>query len=141
MVPVFWAQALAGGVCIGGAALLLMFFSGRVAGIAGIINNLLPPVAADWQWRALFVIGLIAGPWLVAPLLGHNPIGLPAVNLPELAVAGLLVGYGTTISHGCTSSHGVCGLSMLSLRSLVATCTFVAAGVVSMFVVHHLLGW
>ncbi len=141
MVALLWARAVVGGVCIGAAALLLMFFCGRIAGIAGIMNKLLPPVSRDWPWRALFVVGLILGPWVVAPLLGRVPIAAPAVNLPLLAIAGLLVGYGTTISHGCTSSHAVCGLSRLSLRSFVASLTFVVMGVVSMFVVHHLLGW
>jgi hypothetical protein len=141
MVPVFWAQALLGGVIIGIATLLLMFALGRIAGIAGIISNLLPPVATDWQWRLLFLLGLIAGPWVVAPLIGHDPIGLPAANLPKLALAGLLVGIGTTLSHGCTSGHALCGVSRLSLRSLAATVTFMLAGGIVLFLVRHVAGW
>lgn len=140
MIPTIWLQALLGGALIGAASVLLMLGLGRVAGISGIVARLLPPVAPDWRWRACFIVGLIGGPGIVGLVLGHDPVGLPAAGLPVLAVAGLLVGLGTGIGKGCTSGHGVCGLARLSPRSLAATCVFMLAGGVTVFVVRHLVG-
>ncbi len=140
MFPVIWLQALFGGALIGGAAVLLMAGLGRIAGISGIVGDLLPPIAPDWRWRACFVAGLLAGPAVAGLMLGRNPVGMPAVGLPALAAAGLLVGLGTGLGNGCTSGHGVCGLARLSPRSMAATAVFMLVGGATVFVVRHLVG-
>lgn len=134
-------SAVIGGVMIGAAAALLMALLGRIAGISGIFRSILPPgPASDWPWRLAFVIGLIAGPGVVGWVSGAAPaIAFPA-GLPAMIAAGLLVGVGTTLGHGCTSGHGVCGLARLSARSLAATATFMAAAVVTVYLVRHVIG-
>lgn len=131
-------SSLAGGVLIGLAAAVLVLMNGRVAGISGILGGLLRSVHGDRGWRLAFLSGLIGAPLLFA--LVHP---LPAVQVeadyPTLLLAGLAVGIGTRYGAGCTSGHGVCGLSRLSLRSLAATVTFMAAGFVMVYVVRHLL--
>lgn len=134
-----WTLGLGGGVLIGLAAVLMMAGNGRIAGISGITGGLLPP-GADWLWRAAFVAGLMLGPVPVGWALGHSPIGAPAVGTGLLALAGLLVGFGTGLGSGCTSGHGVCGLARLSPRSLVATLTFMVFGVLSTFLLRHGIG-
>lgn len=132
-----WAS-LAGGILIGLATAMLLLFNGRVAGISGIVGGLLRPLKGDIGWRIAFVLGLMLAPaafgWF-APL--------PAVRIDAsgmlLVVAGLLVGMGTRYGSGCTSGHGVCGLSRLSPRSLVATIAFMLAGFATVFVVRHLI--
>lgn len=120
-------SALVGGVIIGLSATLLLVGSGRIAGISGILGGLLVPTRGDRLWRGLFMLGLlIAGG--VAAAVAPESIGSSPRSLPVLAAAGLLVGVGTRIGNGCTSGHGVCGISRLSPRSLVATITFIAAG-------------
>ena len=130
--------SLAGGVLIGTAAAMLLLLNGKVAGISGIVGGLLRPSAANIGWRVAFIAGL-----LVAPLLYQLVMPLPAVQIDAdtglLVTAGLLVGLGTRYGSGCTSGHGVCGLSRLSPRSLVATAAFMAAGFVTVFIVRHLL--
>jgi hypothetical protein len=122
--------ALAGGAIMGLAASALMLLIGQVAGISGMVTGVLRPVAGQWPWRAAFVLGLFAGgfAWfLIDPsVFGHIPRPLPVV-----AAAGLIVGYGVTMGGGCTSGHGMCGISRLSRRSIVATCTFMATGIVT----------
>lgn len=130
--------ALAGGVLIGLATALLLLLNGRIAGISGVLGGLLKPARGDIAWRAAFVLGIIAAP------LAYGLIALPAAPLieadtPALIVAGLLVGVGTRYGAGCTSGHGVCGLSRLSPRSLVATACFMAAGFATVFIIRHLL--
>ncbi|MGB1952280.1 MAG: YeeE/YedE family protein [Marinobacter sp.] len=116
-----------------------VLLNGRIAGISGILGGLLTPSRGDIGWRIAFMAGLIGAPllWLVAA-------DMPAINVeasyPALIVAGLLVGIGTRYGSGCTSGHGVCGLSRLSPRSLVATLTFMAAGFVTVFLIRHVLG-
>lgn len=133
-----WAS-LAGGVLIGVATALFLLFNGRIAGISGILGGLLRPVAGDIGWRMAFVWGL-----LVAPLVYGLAAPLPTVHIDAdmttLVVAGLLVGVGTRYGSGCTSGHGVCGLSRLSPRSMVATASFMLAGFVTVFIVRHLIG-
>lgn len=120
-------SALAGGVLIGLAASLLLIANGRVAGISGILEGLLVPVRGDGPWRALFVAGLLlAG--LGAVLLAPERIGASPRSPMTLVAAGLLVGVGTHLARGCTSGHGVCGVSRLSPRSLLATAVFIASG-------------
>ncbi|HMM76606.1 MAG TPA: YeeE/YedE family protein [Gammaproteobacteria bacterium] len=131
--------ALGGGALIGLAAALFVLLNGRIAGISGVLGGVLMPRAGDVAWRLAFVAGLLLAPiayGLVAPL----PAMTIAASYPTLAAAGLLVGIGTRYGAGCTSGHGVCGLSRLSPRSLLATLSFMAAGFATVFVTRHLLG-
>ncbi len=131
--------ALLGGALIGLSAALLLLFNGRIAGIAGIAGGLLRPRAGDIGWRVAFVLGLVG-----APLVYGLVAGLPSVQIDAgsgtLLAAGLLVGFGTRYGSGCTSGHGVCGLSRLSPRSMVATATFMAAGFVTVYLARHVFG-
>lgn len=134
-------SATAGGVLIGVSAVLLMAMIGRIAGISGIVGALLlPRPAADWGWRLAFVIGLIAGPLVLALVSGAPaPIQFP-MGPAVMAVAGFLVGIGSMLGNGCTSGHGVCGLARLSARSLVATASFMVAAIVVVFIARHVIG-
>jgi uncharacterized protein len=133
---------LAGGALIGLSASLLLLFNGRVAGISGLVGSLLAPIRGDVAWRVLFFAGLLTGGLLLRWL---RPESFPAPSAPGLgglalvAVAGVLVGFGSRLGNGCTSGHGVCGLSRASGRSLAATVTFMATGMLTVFVVRHLL--
>lgn len=139
-------SALAGGVLIGLSSSLLLWANGRIAGISGIARGLFSGDRDAFWWRALFLAGLIAGAWLVyvfakntghAAAIPHNRPGFPPVLL---IAGGLAVGFGTALARGCTSGHGVCGLARLSPRSLVATLTFLLAGIATTYVVRHVLG-
>jgi len=132
-------SALAGGVLIGTAAAMFALLNGRIAGISGVIGGLLKPTKGDVAWRAAFVIGLVGAP-LVYALFTALPKPQISADYGVLVLAGLLVGIGTRYGSGCTSGHGVCGLSRLSPRSLVATASFMAAGFATVFVTRHLLG-
>lgn len=132
-------SSLAGGVLIGLSAALLILGSGRVAGISGIVGGLLKPGGPDTTWRLAFLGGLLAAP-LLWRLFAALPEAQPVAGGGLLVVAGLLVGIGTRYGSGCTSGHGVCGLSRLSPRSLVATLAFMSAGFATVYVVRHLLG-
>ena len=132
-------SALAGGVLIGIAAAMFALLNGRIAGISGVIGGLLKPTPGDVAWRAAFVVGLLSAP-LVYSLFAVLPEPQIAAPSGALVLAGLLVGLGTRYGSGCTSGHGVCGLSRLSPRSLVATATFIGAGFVTVYVIRHLLG-
>ncbi|MDY7116778.1 YeeE/YedE family protein [Halomonas sp. SSL-5] len=147
-------QGLAGGVLIGLSATWLMATLGRIAGISGIIGNLITArPKGDSAWRLTFLLGLISSP-LVVMLLGGGlgnvaggavdatgrVIGEPAGGVALMLVAGLLVGLGTGLGSGCTSGHGVCGLSRLSVRSMVATVTFLVMAIITVFVVRHVIG-
>ncbi len=131
-------SALAGGAIIGLATTLFVLFNGRIAGISGILGGLLRPVRTDIPWRVAFLVGM-----LVAPLAYLAFATLPAIVIdagyPVLVAAGLAVGVGTRYGGGCTSGHGVCGLSRLSPRSVMATLLFMAAGFATVFVTRHLL--
>ena len=131
--------ALAGGLLIGVAAALFALLNGRIAGISGVLGGLLRPRRGDVAWRVAFVAGLLAAP-AVFGLAATVPVPRIEAGMPVLVLSGLLVGFGTRYGSGCTSGHGVCGLSRLSLRSLVATAAFMGAGVVAVFVARHLLG-
>ena len=130
-------SALVGGALIGLAAAMLLWFNGRVAGISGVLGGLLRPVRGDVAWRAAFVLGLVAAPWLYLACTRWPALQIEA-SWGALVVAGLLVGLGTRYGSGCTSGHGVCGLSRLSPRSLAATATFMAAGFATVWVLRHL---
>jgi uncharacterized protein len=131
-------SALAGGVLIGVAAAMLALLNGRIAGISGIVGGLLQPARGDIGWRAAFVLGLVGAP-MIYMLFAALPTPQIDAGFGALIAAGLLVGIGTRYGSGCTSGHGVCGLSRLSLRSLVATLTFMGAGFATVFVMRHLL--
>ncbi len=132
--------ALLGGALIGLSASLLLLLNGRIAGISGIVGGLLPPAAPDRDWRLAFVGGLLVvgfgatlftpGVFDAAPVRGWAPT----------IVAGLLVGFGTSLGNGCTSGHGICGLSRLSPRSLASVLTFMGTAGVTVYVTNHLLG-
>ena len=130
-----------GGVLIGIAAVMLMLFNGRIAGISGILGRLLPPYRNnDVLGAAAFILGLIAAPLGYTLARGTPVMQTVSGNVAVMLVAGLLVGFGTAYGGGCTSGHGVCGLSRLSLRSVTATAIFMAAGFVTVFVSRHILG-
>ncbi|WP_301585658.1 YeeE/YedE family protein [Halomonas alkaliantarctica] len=143
-------QGLVGGVLIGLSAVWLMGALGRIAGISGIIGNLITQrPQGDSAWRLAFLVGLISGPLLVMALgggLGNvadapgSVIGAPAGGVPLMLVAGLLVGLGTGLGSGCTSGHGVCGLARLSTRSMAATGVFLLVAIATVYVTHHLIG-
>lgn len=131
---------LIGGVIIGIAATLLLWFNGRIAGISGIFNGLVTNKKNhDSLWRLLFIVGMIAGGLAHQHLVDANyqPLNAP---LWILILGGLLVGFGTSMGSGCASGHGVCGLGRLSKRSLVAVLTFLSIGILTTFVVRHVLG-
>ena len=132
-------SALVGGALIGLAAALLLLLNGRIAGISGILGDVLGRADDGRAWRLAFIAGLIAGPLVYGLATG----GIPSVAItsnPVLLIAGgLLVGFGTRLGSGCTSGHGVCGIARLSPRSLVATIVFMAAGMITVFVTRHLV--
>lgn len=130
-----------GGLLIGVSAVIVMVFSGRIAGVSGIVAKLLPPyTGAGVVQAAAFLAGLIAAP-LVYTWVSQSPVHQTVSdNATLMIIAGLLVGVGAGISGGCTSGHGVCGLARLSPRSLAATLTFMATGIVTVFIVRHVIG-
>ncbi|MGY6242728.1 YeeE/YedE family protein [Burkholderia ambifaria] len=131
--------SLGGGVLIGLAAAWLVAFNGRIAGISGIVGGLFTAGAAERDWRAAFVAGLIAAP-LMMRIAGAAVTPQVDARWGELLAAGLLVGIGTRYAGGCTSGHGVCGLSRGATRSIVATAVFMVAGFATVFVRRHVLG-
>lgn len=133
-------DAIAGGTLIGAAAVTLMAFHGRVAGMTGILTGALLPNRGDWSWRVAFLLGAIAAPIVILMLTG-NAISF-AIDVPEWAIvaSGLLVGVGVVYGGGCTSGHGVCGIARLSPRSILATLTFMATTFATVFVIRHVLG-
>ncbi|MHA7633946.1 YeeE/YedE family protein [Corallococcus sp. M7] len=131
---------LLGGALIGLSASLLLLANGRVAGISGIVGSLLAPVRGDISWRVLFFGGLLTGGLLLAwlrPMSFAAPASPGAGGVALLAIAGLLVGFGSRLGNGCTSGHGVCGISRGSVRSIAATLTFMATGVLTVFLHRH----
>ncbi len=130
---------LTGGIMIGLASVLMLLLLGRITGISGILTGVI-----NWNreegppWRLAFIIGLIAGAFIYQLVIGPLPLEMQAQG-PWLILAGLLVGIGTRLGSGCTSGHGVCGLARRSPRSLVATVTFMAVAVITVFVMRHLL--
>lgn len=131
--------SLTGGMIIGIAASMFVLLNGRIAGISGVLGGLVCPVRGDVAWRVAFIAGLVGAPFVYG-VFAQLPMPQIEAGFGTLTVAGLLVGVGTRYGAGCTSGHGVCGISRLSARSLVATATFVASGFVTVFVARHLLG-
>ena len=133
-------SATVGGMIIGLSATILLLFNGRVAGVSGIIDPSASNSSGREAWRVAFTMGLLVGG---AAMLFVRPesFGIPpGRSLGAVTVAGLLVGFGTRLGNGCTSGHGVCGLSRMSKRSLVATCTFMGAGFTMTYLVNHVFG-
>lgn len=135
-----WTSLL-GGILLGIAAGALFLNSGRILGITGILEGLLTPSSPDARWRFAFLLGLLFAPLAAKWMLPTDMLHTPRVdaNWGMVVVAGLLVGFGTRWGAGCTSGHGICGLSRLSMRSLVATLSFMGTGFITVFVLRHLL--
>jgi uncharacterized protein len=129
-----------GGILIGLSASTMLLLDGKIVGISGIFAGVLRPLNGDTLWKSAFLAGLLAGGLLLRTLLPHafdfGIVRSPAV----LALAGLLVGFGSRLGNGCTSGHGVCGVSRLSARSIVATVTFIVTGAAVVYVVNHVIG-
>jgi len=132
-----WSAAI-GGALVGLGAAMMVLLNGRIAGVSGVLGGLLRPTREDAPWRIAFVAGLVLAPaaYLVA---AHLPEIVVATPYPVLILAGFLVGIGTRYGSGCTSGHGICGISRLSPRALVATACFMATGFATVYAVRHLL--
>jgi uncharacterized protein len=141
MIPISPLTAIGGGLLIGLSAALFLLLSGRIAGISGLAASAarIGSGSTPWAQAVCFILGLPAGGWLVSSFVRHPEIIITS-SAPRLAIAGLLVGFGTRLANGCTSGHGVCGVARLSPRSLAATATFVAIGAATVFVVRHIAG-
>jgi uncharacterized protein len=132
--------SLLGGAMLGAAAVLLMATHGRIAGISGIAVRMFPPyLDKDAQGRVAFILGLVAAPLLYATVTGAWAPSTIAGSSALLVAAGLLVGFGSIWGNGCTSGHGICGLSRLSVRSLVAVATFMATAIITVFITRHMI--
>jgi len=132
-------SALLGGSLIGLSAALLLLIQGRIAGITGMIDGLLPPYRSDALWRIFFLVGMILGVFLFKQTGGDvSEITIEASNV-TLVFAGLLVGFGANLGSGCTSGHGICGIALASKRSIVATLIFMFSAFTTVFVTRHML--
>ena len=133
--------SLGGGLLIGLASAALILLNGRILGISGILGGMLSPRAGDLGWRIAFLLGMAAAPVVLALLVPLDFIRAPTIDAsyPVIALAGLLVGFGTRYGSGCTSGHAVCGLSRLSPRSLVSTLTFMVVGFFVVFILRHVI--
>ena len=134
-------ESLLGGLIIGLAVAILYLMRGNYAGISGIYFNVISANKNGFFWRLLFIIGLIIGP-VILSFFSYKDLGfeMPNTNPIIIIVGGLLVGYGTQLGSGCTSGHGVCGIGRLSIRSIIGTCVFVGAGVLTVLLTRS-LGW
>ena len=133
--------ALIGGAIIGIAVSIMLVFNGRVTGISGIISGVLAPVYSDLGWRVLFLLGLFSGGIILRFIHPDSFLSLSQnMTIYDYALAGFLVGFGTLLGNGCTSGHGVCGISRLSIRSMIATLVFIVFGIISVFVFKLLKG-
>lgn len=132
--------SLLGGMLLGIAAALYVLLHGRILGISGIVSGLMHPKEGDRAWRIALILGLITAPLLAALFFEIRPIVEVDADWFAVLLAGVLVGFGTQYGSGCTSGHGICGLSRLSPRSLVATLSFMVAGFLTVYVIRHLIG-
>jgi uncharacterized membrane protein YedE/YeeE len=142
MMTIDWTSftpgpALAGGIILGIAAALYVLINGRILGISGILGGLIGPKRTDWLWRASFVLGLLSAPLWGKYVFQMNTTAVINADYLTLIIAGLLVGFGARYGSGCTSGHGICGLSRLSPRSLLATLTFMGCGFLVVFLIRH----
>ena len=131
--------SLGGGVLIGLAAVILMAFNGRIAGMTGIMGGVLPPWPRDGKWRLAFLAGAVAGP-MIATLLGAEFAFASPATGAVLVLGGVIVGVGVTFGAGCPSGHGVCGIARLSPRSIAATATFMVTTLATVTLIRHVLG-
>ena len=129
-----------GGLLIGLAAVLLMLALGRIMGATGILAGVIAPSRGDFAWRAAMLAGMVTGPLAYMAFSGAAPVIDVPDSTPMLVIGGVLVGIGVTYGGGCTSGHGVCGNARFSARSIVATLTFMAAAIVTVFVIRHGIG-
>ncbi len=129
-----------GGVIIGLAATMMLLFNGRVTGISGIVGGLLNPKTSDKNWRVLFLVGLILGGAFLKLLHGEIFTVISSATPFDYVIAGFFVGCGTLMGNGCTSGHGVCGISRFSVRSMIATITFILSGIMSIIMFKLLRG-
>jgi uncharacterized protein len=141
-MPALWTHyghAISGGALIGLAAGLVLLLHGRVAGVSGMVGSLFEQRTDESAWRATFLAGLILGGWMLSLF---DPGSVPQVTLPVwmMMLAGLVVGFGARLGGGCTSGHGLCGATLLNLKSLLLTAAFMAAGAAAVYVVRHVLG-
>jgi uncharacterized membrane protein YedE/YeeE len=133
-----YIYGLSGGLLIGVAAAMFVLLNGRIAGISGILAGLIQADKGDKLWRVLFLLGLMAAPYLYQ-LAFNLPTVIIEAGTAQLIIAGLLVGLGTRYASGCTSGHGVCGISRGSIRSIAATLAFMVAGFITVYLTRHLL--
>jgi hypothetical protein len=134
-------SAFAGGLLIGLAAVLWLALHGRILGATGVLAGLLRRGdPADWRLRAALVLGMAAGPPVLAAATGAWPSVTGPVPPPALVLGGLIVGFGASLGGGCTSGHGVCGIARFSPRSVAATATFLASAIATVFVIRHVIG-
>ena len=133
--------SLTGGILLGVASAIFILVNGRILGISGILGGLLPPKVGDTTWRLAFLLGMLAAPTVFHAVVPAQYLAAPRMDASDWMViaAGLLVGIGTRYASGCTSGHGVCGLSRLSPRSLLATASFMGAGFAMVYVLRHVL--
>jgi uncharacterized membrane protein YedE/YeeE len=136
-LPEAFITPLLGGVTLGVAAMWLLLSLGRVAGISGILWGVM--AEPDRHWRVFFLMGLLLGGVVVHAVLGMPVPAQSSTPLPLVVFSGLLVGFGTRMGGGCTSGHGVCGIGRQSLRSIVATATFMVTGVLTVFIIRHIV--
>ena len=133
--------ALVGGMLLGVAAALYVFLHGRILGISGILSGLIHPKMGDWSWRVALALGILTAPFWAALIFDLHPLQTIDAGWFAIIFAGLLVGFGAEYGSGCTSGHGICGLSRLSPRSLVATLSFMLTGFLVVYLIRHLFGF
>ena len=140
MIPTDWIFGLIGGLMIGGAAALFLLVNGRIMGASGILGGLVDGSGrANMAERAVFVAAVVAAPLIASLVIGGAQTHLTS-NLAIVVIGGLAVGIGTRMANGCTSGHGVCGISRFSIRGIVATLAYLAAGMAAMYIGRHILG-
>ena len=127
-------NAVLGGIIIGLAVSLMLLFNGRVTGISGIIGGIIKPQQNDLNWRVAFIGGLLCGGFILQYLKPNAFVQFSSALPMDYMIAGILVGFGTLLGNGCTSGHGVCGISRLSIRSIIATMTFIIFGIISLLI-------
>lgn len=132
--------AFLGGILLGIAAALYVILHGRILGISGIVSGLLSPKDGDVHWRISLLLGLLSAPFWGSLIFGIHTISVIDADWIAIIIAGVLVGFGANYGSGCTSGHGVCGLSRLSPRSLVATLSFMSTGFLTVFIIRHVFG-
>jgi uncharacterized membrane protein YedE/YeeE len=132
-------SATAGGVLIGISVTLLLLFNGRIGGVSGIMNGAFLAPKGDRIWRLTFLAGLVLGAFIFHLLAPNFTVLRQGYPLLLLGLGGFLIGFGTRMGGGCTSGHGICGIANLSIRSLIATLTFMATGMITVYTIRHVL--